>query len=336
MNDPAARPALSLTDVSKAFGKIQAVSHVSLDFFPGEFCVILGPSGCGKTTLLNVIAGLVAPDSGQVAFGGETINALPPERRGFSMVFQNYALFPNLTVAENIAYGLGRLSPADRHKRVTEMLALIKMEGRGQSYPGQLSGGQRQRVALGRALATCPRLLLLDEPLSALDAQVRADLAHELRAIQQLTGVTAIMVTHDQVEAMSLADRIVLMRQGQVEQSGAPSDLYHSPASLFAAEFLGHTNILSMAGVEGGRTFGIRYEDVRVLEPLERVIATSDTLVGRLERSVLMGSFSRLEVLLNDFKTKLYADVPSNGPAAAFAPGAIVAVRLPAESRLCW
>src|SRR6266436_2403119 len=215
---------LEVRNLSKRFGDFSALGDISLDIAEGEFVCFLGPSGCGKTTLLRAIAGLDIQTSGRIEQGGRDISALPPTKRDFGIVFQSYALFPNLTAAKNVAYGLEntRAKRAEVAKRVRELLDLIGLGEHGGKYPAQLSGGQQQRVALARALATSPGLLLLDEPLSALDARVRLRLRHEIKDLQRRLGVTTIMVTHDQEEALTMADRIVVMNAGAIEQVGTP------------------------------------------------------------------------------------------------------------------
>ncbi|MEM7428918.1 MAG: putative 2-aminoethylphosphonate ABC transporter ATP-binding protein [Pseudomonadota bacterium] len=245
-------PYLSIRDLTKMFGSFTALRDISLDINEGEFVCFLGPSGCGKTTLLRAIAGLDIQTSGTVVQGGEDISALPPSERDFGIVFQSYALFPNLTVNRNVAYGLENAGES-RDKingRVSDLLKLVGLPDQGPKYPAQLSGGQQQRVALARALATSPGLLLLDEPLSALDAQVRVHLRHEIKALQDRLGVTTIMVTHDQEEALSMADRIVVMNHGVIEQVGTPTEIYTEPETLFVADFIGEMNHL------GGRIGG--------------------------------------------------------------------------------
>jgi iron(III) transport system ATP-binding protein len=239
-------PYLQIRHISKAFGKVAALDDVSLDVRAGEFLFLLGPSGCGKTTLLRIIAGLEEPSAGQVLQAGADVTGLPPSRRDFGIVFQSYALFPNLTVAQNIAYGLEsrRLPRSEVTARVAEMLALVGLTGYETRYPAQLSGGQQQRVALARALAISPGLLLLDEPLSALDARVRGRLRLEVAALQRRLGVTTIMVTHDQEEALTMADRVVVMERGRIVQAGAPREVYRTPATPFVADFVGLMNFL--------------------------------------------------------------------------------------------
>jgi iron(III) transport system ATP-binding protein len=232
---------LSVQGIVKRFGSFTALADINLQVARGEFLCLLGPSGCGKTTLLRIIAGLETQDAGQVRVEGRDISHLPPAQRDYGIVFQNYALFPNLNVAENIGYGL-RSNRAARRVRVEELLALMGLGGAERKYPSQLSGGQQQRVALARALATCPSMLLLDEPLSALDARVRVHLRQELKQLHQKLGITTIMVTHDQEEALSLADTVAVMDHGTLEQVGTPEQIYHHPASRFVADFVGHSN----------------------------------------------------------------------------------------------
>ena len=241
---PSPRPFLRIDRLRKKFGNFVALDDVSLDVFEGEFVCFLGPSGCGKTTFLRAIAGLDIQTAGSVHQAGEDISALPPSERDFGIVFQSYALFPNLTVAKNIAFGLEnqKIKKAEVARRVTELLELVNLPDQGGKYPAQLSGGEQQRVALTRALATSPGLLLLDEPLSALDAKVRTHLRHEMKALQRRLGVTTIMVTHDQEEALTMADRIVVMNHGVIEQVGTPTEIYRQPNTLFVADFIGAMN----------------------------------------------------------------------------------------------
>ncbi|MFM9975023.1 MAG: ABC transporter ATP-binding protein, partial [Beijerinckiaceae bacterium] len=237
-------PFLAIEGLSKSFSTnsrtVAVVNDLSLDVKPGEFVCILGPSGCGKTTLLRMIAGFERADSGTIRQNDRDVTNLSPEARDFGIVFQSYALFPNRTVAQNIAYGLEAtgVSRSKRDIKVAELLGLVDLAAHAHKYPSQISGGQQQRVALARALALSPSLLLLDEPLSALDANVRVALRDELRALQRRLGVTSLMVTHDQHEALSVADRIVIMNQGRIEHVGAPSEVYDRPANLFVARFL--------------------------------------------------------------------------------------------------
>ena len=250
MNEPQSvspqnsKPYLQIDRLSKAFGQFVALDQVSLEVFEGEFVCFLGPSGCGKTTFLRAIAGLDIQTSGTVHQDGVDISALPPSERDFGIVFQSYALFPNLSVQKNIAFGLEnqKIPKQEIRRRVSELLELVGLSDQSKKYPAQLSGGQQQRIALARALATSPGLLLLDEPLSALDAKVRTHLRHEMKSLQRRLGVTTVMVTHDQEEALTMADRIVVMNQGVIEQVGTPIEIYCEPKTLFVADFIGAMN----------------------------------------------------------------------------------------------
>src|SRR4051812_419072 len=237
---------LELDRLHKSFDDFVALDRISLTVEGSEFVCLLGPSGCGKTTLLRIIAGLLTHDSGRLLLDGKDLSAVPARERGFGIVFQSYSLFPNMTVAENIGYGLKirRVARTRIASRVAELLNLIKLPEVADRYPWQLSGGQQQRVALARALAVDPSLILLDEPLSALDPRVRADLRAEIRDVQRRLGIPTIMVTHDQEEAMVLADKVVCMNHGLIEQVGTPQDLYLRPRSRFVADFMGSSNLL--------------------------------------------------------------------------------------------
>ncbi len=304
---------LRIDKLTKTFGVFVAIRDVSLDIFEGEFVCFLGPSGCGKTTLLRAIAGLDIQSKGRISQGGRDISALPPNERDFGIVFQSYALFPNLTVARNVAYGLEnrRTDRAEIARRVDKLLALVGLPEQKDKYPAQLSGGQQQRIALARALATSPGLLLLDEPLSALDAKVRARLRHEIKALQRRLGVTTIMVTHDQEEALTMADRIVVMNHGVIEQVGTPDEIYREPATAFVADFIGTMNFLPGRAEAPGRvtlgelaldceakdlaagegvTLAIRPEDVVVQEP---GTAEANSFGAEIEELEFLGSFYR-------------------------------------------
>ncbi len=257
MNGPAPRPPLARFEgVSKRFGDVAAVNDVTLEIREGEFFALLGPSGCGKTTLMRLLAGFETPDSGRVFLGDQDLAGVPPHRRAVNMMFQSYALFPHLDVAGNIAFGLRQegLAKAEIVERVDEMLALVQLDGLGRRRPDQLSGGQRQRVALARALAKRPKMLLLDEPMAALDRKLREETRFELKALQARLGTTFLIVTHDQEEAMSLADRIAVMREGTLEQVAPPAEIYEAPASRYVAGFLGDVNLFEavVAGLQGG------------------------------------------------------------------------------------
>ncbi|WP_315925323.1 ABC transporter ATP-binding protein [Mesorhizobium sp. SP-1A] len=266
---------LSIQGVRKAFGATTVVKDFNLDVARGEFVSFLGPSGCGKTTMLRMVAGFEEPSAGRILIGGKDVTNLKPNQRNIGMVFQAYALFPNLTVAQNIGFGLkvAGAAKADIDQRVKEMLAIIKLEEYGARYPYQLSGGQQQRVALARALAPRPKLLLLDEPLSALDAKVRISLREEIRAIQKKLDITTIFVTHDQEEALSMSDRVVVMYDGRAEQVGAPFEIYNQPATRFVANFVGTLNVL----------------DGTVVDPATATVKISDSNVS-LKKGSLNGA----------------------------------------------
>ena len=253
-DDDGNAPYLVTTSLSKYFGSFPALSDITFSIARGEFICFLGPSGCGKTTLLRCIAGLETQTEGEIRVDGRDVSWLPPSRRDFGIVFQSYALFPNLTVAANVGFGLvnQRVGRDAVEQRVDELLSLVDLSGHAAKYPAQLSGGEQQRVALARALAPSPGLLLLDEPLSALDAKVRARLRREIRDIQDRLGVTTIMVTHDQEEAQTMADRIFVLDAGRIEQMGTPSEIYDAPATPFVADFIGVMNFLPVTVVDQG------------------------------------------------------------------------------------
>ncbi len=254
-NDPNAKPLIEFRGVTKRFGSVTAVSEVSLSLYRREFFALLGPSGCGKTTLMRMLAGFEQPDAGEILLDGVDITAVPPHLRPVNMMFQSYALFPHLSVADNIAYGLKRegLPRAEIARRVAEMLALVKLDGLGKRRPDQLSGGQRQRVALARALAKRPKLLLLDEPMAALDRKLREATQFELMDLQSELGTTFMVVTHDQDEAMTMADRMAVMDHGGLVQIGPPDVIYEAPVNRYVAEFVGDINVLEgkVVAVEG-------------------------------------------------------------------------------------
>jgi sulfate transport system ATP-binding protein len=256
--------AITVQDIRRNFGRFAALDGVDLDIRSGEFLALLGPSGSGKTTLLRILAGLDFADGGQVLFDGEDVSSLPIARRKVGFVFQHYALFRHMTVADNVAFGLtvrkrrDRPSKADIKARVQELLQLVQLSDLGDRYPAQLSGGQRQRVALARALAVEPRILLLDEPFGALDAKVRKELRRWLRELHDRIGLTSIFVTHDQEEAIELADRVVVVNQGRIEQVATPDTLYAEPASAFVYDFVGESNRLPVAIADGAVRFGER------------------------------------------------------------------------------
>lgn len=326
---------LSVDNVTKTFGTFTALNSVSIDLDRGEFVCLLGPSGCGKTTLLRLIAGLIESESGTIILEGRDLSDLPARARGFGIVFQSYSLFPNMTVAENIGYGLkirGATDP-DIATRVAQLLNMIKLPEEGAKFPGQLSGGQQQRVALARAIAVDPRLLLLDEPLSALDANVRSTLRGEIRALQQELEIPTLMVTHDQDEAMAVADKIVCMNQGTVEQVGTPTELYTEPKTRFVAEFLGESNILNEEDARAlnpeflyTQSYCAPKNPVLCVRP-EYVRVTPDRAGDARIRSVtFLGNLSRIELMT--VAGPLVAEHP--GPPRV-APGDAVRVESPPE-----
>ncbi len=346
MSVQSAAASLTIERLTRRFGQQLAVDEVSLSVAPGEMIVLLGPSGCGKTTTLRVIAGFVQPSAGDVRVNGESILHLPAYKREMGIVFQSYALFPHLTAQRNIAFGLEmrRMPRAAIDSRVAEMLRLVKLHDFAERLPRQLSGGQQQRVALARALAIHPKLLLLDEPLSNLDASLRQEMAREIRILQQSGGITTVMVTHDQAEAMAMADRLVVMREGRVEQIGRQEDLYERPATPFVARFIGQSNILSgrleagahlalgpatnlsLAGryaAAGSATLAIRPESIRLAPP-----SSNDARAqGTVELCTYLGAVVEHLVRLGPEASVLVRG-PGLGPDAAprFAAGARVAL----------
>jgi putative spermidine/putrescine transport system ATP-binding protein len=327
---------LSVKGVRKTFGSTTVVKDFNLDVESGEFVSFLGPSGCGKTTVLRMVAGFEEPSAGAIVIGGRDVTRLKPNQRNIGMVFQAYALFPNLTVAQNIAFGLkvARAPKAEVDARVREMLALIHLPDLGDRYPYQLSGGQQQRVALARALAPKPKVLLLDEPLSALDAKVRVSLREEIRAIQKNLGITTIFVTHDQEEALSISDRIVVMYNGRAEQVGTPFEIYNRPATRFVASFVGTLNILdakaldpatgrlAIDGQEVSAARGIASAPgaslAVALRPeavsLNGAAADRNRLAGTVEEVNFLGSVVRLRVRVNESLVSLDTFNNPNAP----------------------
>ena len=285
---------LSIQSVRKAFANLTVVQDFNLEVGRGEFVSFLGPSGCGKTTVLRMVAGFEEPSAGNIAIGGKDVTRLKPNQRNIGMVFQAYALFPNLTVSQNVAFGLkvAGVGKEETDKRVNEMLELIKLPHLGDRYPYQLSGGQQQRVALARALAPKPKLLLLDEPLSALDAKVRVSLREEIRSIQKDLGITTIFVTHDQEEALSISDRIVVMHNGKVEQVGTPFEIYNHPSTRFVASFVGTLNILN-ARVDDARLGTLTIDGQKVIAsgvPRDMASGTIHSVALRPEALSLNGA----------------------------------------------
>jgi iron(III) transport system ATP-binding protein len=326
------QPYLQVENVNKVFGQYVALKEIYLDVYPGEFVCLLGPSGCGKTTLLRIICGLEQQTSGRVFQAGQDVSNLPASKRDFGIVFQSYALFPNLTAAQNIAYGLENAKqPKDQiQQRVQELLDLVGLEGLEKKYPAQMSGGQQQRVALARALALSPGLLLLDEPLSALDAKVRVKLRLEITQLQKRLGITTVMVTHDQAEALAMADRVVVMNKGYIAQVGTPHAIYQYPQSPFVANFIGVMNFLDgfvSAQSEvccGNLTFhvphnqlsldqkaklAIRPEDIRLLIN-QSVQGLENIVTAQVEDIEFLGSVYQLTLTpLGDAKENLIVEI---------------------------
>ena len=297
--------AVSLQSVEKRFGYVVAVDGIDLDVVDGEFFSMLGPSGSGKTTTLRMIAGFELPTAGRILLHGVDVTSVPPFDRDVNTVFQDYALFPHMTVGDNVAYGLmvRKVPKADRVVRVTDALRMVRLEGYQDRKPNQLSGGQRQRVALARALVNRPRVLLLDEPLGALDLKLREEMQIELKAIQQQVGITFIYVTHDQEEALTMSDRLAVFNNGRIEQVGAPAEVYERPATQFVAGFVGTSNLLTGAVAEAiiGRagTFTVRPEKIRLADPDTAVGPDENSATGRIRDVVYLGPDTRFIVALD-------------------------------------
>ncbi|MDP1713518.1 MAG: ABC transporter ATP-binding protein [Anaerolineales bacterium] len=298
MNNPSA-PAITFEKVSRYFGEVKAVDQIDLEVIDGEFFSMLGPSGSGKTTCLRMIAGFDRPTSGQIHLYGRDVSSLPPYERDVNTVFQDYALFPHMNVGDNIAYGLmvKNVARQERTKHVDEMLELVQLSGFAGRKPSQLSGGQRQRVALARALINHPKVLLLDEPLGALDLKLRQQMQVELKTIQKRVGITFIFVTHDQEEAITMSDRIAVFNQGKIEQIGSPSDIYERPASSFVAGFVGTSNLVSgeiakhSTGSE--QTFSIRPEKIHIGSLSDTPHSDMISMDGVIRDVVYLGLFTR-------------------------------------------
>ena len=297
MTETARAAALKLESVRKNYGHVVAVAGVDLTVQEGEFFTLLGPSGSGKTTLLRMIAGFERPDSGRIELGGRDVTSLPPYMRQTNTVFQDYALFPHMTVGENVGYGLRikGVGRADRRKRVERALQMVRLSGLEGRRPNQLSGGQRQRVALARAVVNEPEVLLLDEPLGALDLKLRQEMQIELKQIQKEVGITFIYVTHDQEEALTMSDRLAVMANGLIEQIGSPVDVYERPATEFVAGFIGISNLLTRDGVR----FVVRPEKIRILEEGEQAPAGMVVEPGKVEEVVYVGMSTRFVVRLD-------------------------------------
>ena len=330
---------LELNNICKSFGSLNVLNEISISIKKGEFVTILGPSGCGKTTLLRVIAGLEKQDKGTVFFKKFDITDYPISKRGFGIVFQSYALFPNLNIEKNISYGMKNTSNEEKSRQVKEMLELVGLSGIESMYPSQLSGGMQQRVALARSLAVQPGLMLLDEPLSALDAKVRVKLRAEICRIQKKLDLTTIMVTHDQEEALTMADKIVVLYNGKIMQFDTPFNLYNSPANKFVADFIGHMNFLdnwtiSDNGIikpdpDSGKTLAFRPEDFE--------IASEDTdgaVTGEIEYMEFKGSYYRATIKIKDETTNNTVDIdfqPRQVKKAGLEVGRLFSFKIPAS-----
>jgi putative spermidine/putrescine transport system ATP-binding protein len=343
---------VSLQDLGRSFGAVRALDGLSLEIAPGELVALLGPSGCGKTTALRIVAGFEDADSGSVTVDGSNISGVPAARRDIGMVFQSYSLFPNMSALDNVGFGLRmrKLGSAQRREQASQLLDMVGLADHAKHYPHQLSGGQQQRVALARALAIEPRVLLLDEPLSALDAKVRLQLREQIRTIQQRLGITTLFVTHDQEEALSMADRVGVMREGKLEQIAAPDELYAHPATAFVAEFVGTMNripgellghgqvsvlgtTVPVQGQSPAEAFKASGVDVLVRpEDLTVRAASNDEGAGIVATRTFLGSVTRIAVLLSG-DTTVRVDVPSV-TAAATPPGTSVQVTIAATEVL--
>jgi len=318
-----AAPAVSFSEVSRRFGDVRAVDNVSFDIADGEFFSMLGPSGSGKTTCLRLIAGFEQPSSGRILVHGVNVEGVPPYERDVNTVFQDYALFPHMSVGENVEYGLmiRKVPRPERRKRAEEMLGLVKLDAHYGRKPSQLSGGQRQRVALARALINRPRVLLLDEPLGALDLKLRESMQNELKAIQRQVGITFVYVTHDQGEALSMSDRLAVFNHGRIEQIGSPSEIYDRPASQFVAGFVGQTNLLEgyIAQRLGGfpATYAVRPERIRIVPPEAEVPMGVASIEGRVDVVTYLGATSRVEVEVDGGRLMVIEQNLEGGTAAA-------------------
>jgi putative spermidine/putrescine transport system ATP-binding protein len=333
---------VALRGLRRSYGAVRALDGLSLDIAPGELVALLGPSGCGKTTALRILAGFESADSGSVSVDGKDISRIPAARRDMGMVFQSYSLFPNMSALDNVGFGLRmrKQRGADRSKRAGELLDMVGLTDQAKKYPHQMSGGQQQRVALARALAIEPRVLLLDEPLSALDAKVRLQLREQIRSLQQRLGTTTLFVTHDQEEALSMADRVGVMKDGRLEQVAAPSQLYDEPATAFVAEFVGTMNripgqlegqdevsALGVAVPVHGMSAGLSGDVDVLVRPEGLSLAVQPGGNGIVTSLTFLGSVTRVSVRLSgDVAVKV--DQPST-EAAAMPPGTSVQVSLP-------
>ncbi|HLA97979.1 MAG TPA: ABC transporter ATP-binding protein [Anaerolineales bacterium] len=299
------QPAISFVNVSRYFGEVKAVDDISLDIMDGEFFTLLGPSGSGKTTSLRMVAGFERPSKGEIYLHGVNLSQLPPYERAVNTVFQDYALFPHMSVAENISYGLmiRKVPKAERMQRVEEMLALVRLPNLGGRKPSQLSGGQRQRVALARALILRPPVLLLDEPLGALDLKLRQQMQIELKTIQQQVGITFVYVTHDQEEALTMSDRLAVFNQGKIEQVGTPAEIYERPGTAFVAGFVGISNLISGSAAEAiagsSESFAVRPEKIHLAGDGASVPDGMLSADGRVRQVIYLGMYTRYTVELD-------------------------------------
>ncbi|HXH83099.1 MAG TPA: ABC transporter ATP-binding protein [Candidatus Tectomicrobia bacterium] len=346
-------PGVRLRDLTKRYGGVAAVEGLSLDVAPGELVALLGPSGCGKTTTLRLIAGFLRPEAGEVSVGERCLSSpasvVPPERRRMAMIFQSYALWPHMTVARNVAYGL-RFKPdvprADRDRRVREMLAVVQLAGFEDRYPGELSGGQQQRVAVARALVVEPEILLLDEPLSNLDANLREEMRFEIRRLHEKFGITTLYVTHDQAEAMVISDRIAVMQQGRVAQVGPPAEVFERPRTRFVADFIGRTNVVAGTAVTrdvlargavrlrvgdavlkpgAPVAVSIRPHLIELVPPAEVAVADGNALRGLVQRASFLGDSIDYHVAIADSDVVLRVAAP---PARRLHAGEAVGLRI--------
>ena len=339
-------PGVALKTLTKRYGEVAAVEGLSLDVEPGELVSLLGPSGCGKTTTLRLVAGFLPPESGEIWVGERCLSSaaavVPPERRRMAMIFQSYALWPHMTVAQNVAYGLRfkpGLSRSERERRVAEMLRVVQLAGYEPRYPGELSGGQQQRVAVARALVVEPEILLLDEPLSNLDANLREEMRFEIRRLHEAFGITTLYVTHDQAEAMVISDRVAVLHRGRVEQVGTAEDLFRRPRTRFVAEFIGRTNLVDAVAAEPGLAVrgalrlrlasrdtpagaplvvSIRPHEIELVMAGRSAPTGTNALAGTVQRASYLGDAVDYQVAINGADVVLRVTAP---PPARMAPG---------------
>jgi iron(III) transport system ATP-binding protein len=349
-------PGVTITGLTKRYGHVGAVADLDLTVRPGELVALLGPSGCGKTTTLRLVAGFLAPDSGEIRVGDRVLSSptvvIPPERRRMAMIFQSYALWPHMTVAQNVAYGLrfAGVPRPERERRVEAMLQVVQLGGYGARYPGELSGGQQQRVAVARALVVEPEILLLDEPLSNLDASLREEMRFEIRRLHEQFGITTLYVTHDQAEAMVISDRVAVLREGRVVQAGAPRELFEQPRTRFVAEFIGKTNLIDAVAdgpasvARGGLRLRVAADGLTERAPAVVSIRPHQIVLGPAGAgapagpNVLAGSVIRASYLGDtvDYQVRLEGSdvvLRVTGPAPArVRAGELVAVSVPPEA----